>query len=341
MLRMLEHLGSTPAVREMIAHYSTFGELVRIDLQRAIGRLGHQAVAALIEAKKHEARKVRRWARRQLDTMGRAIPGEAASTSDPVILADVLRAFGRVRDLDATRIILSFANSDRVQLRRAAREAIAAMGEPAAFHLRDVYKNLSGAKPPRSWDYRRTARELFRLHDRARLTQVYALLRSGSAALEGGHYAEATKAFDQVLARAPLIEGRSDMAPAYLGHAEILMAEGQRPEALAALRKALRLAPDGPDKPKIESRLALLEGQALMERGTPDRFILRRAVELDPDNVEARELLASLDETADTRQTKSKRTLAAIVVGLIGLAAILLLAFWRRPRPKRREGGLS
>ncbi len=335
MLRMLEHLGSTPAVREMIAHYSTFGELVRIDLQRAIGRLGHHAVAALIEAKKHEARKVRRWAQRQLDGMGRAIPGEAVSTSDPVILADVLRAFGRVRDLDATRIILSFANSDRVQLRRAARESIAAMGEPAAFHLRDAYKNLSGAKPPRSWDYRRTARELFRLHDRARLTAVYTLLRTGSNALAKGHYEEATKAFDQVLARAPLIEGRSEMAPAYLGQADSLIAKAQRPEALAALRKALRLAPDGPERPKIESRLALLEGQALVEKGTPDRFILRRAIELDPENVEAKKLLASLVEAADARQTKSKRSLAAIVVGVIGLAAIVLLAFWRRPQTKR------
>ena len=126
------------------------------------------------------------------------------------------------------------------------------------------------------------------------------------------------------------------MAPAYLGHAEVWIAKGQRPEALATLRKALRLAPDGPDKPKIESRLALLEGQALAERGTPDRFILRRAIELDPDNDEAKKLLASLDEAAEARQTRSKRSWAAALVGIIGLAAIILIAFWRRPR-KRPE----
>ncbi|MBW2454729.1 MAG: hypothetical protein JRI68_09465 [Deltaproteobacteria bacterium] len=339
MLRMLEHLGTTPAVREMIAHYSTFGELVRIDLQRAIERLGHKAVPALIEAKQHEARKVRRWARRQLDLVGRAIPGEAVSTSDPIILADVLRAFGRIRDLDATRIILSYANSDRVQLRRAAREAVGAMGEAASFHLKDAYKSVSGATPPRGWDHRRTARELFRLHDRARLAEVYELLAAGQKSLQGGRYEEAAQAFDQVLARAPLIEGRDQMARAYLGQADILIAEKRRPEALAALRKALRLAPDGPDKPKVESRLAFLEGQALVERGTPDRFILRRAIELDPDNEEAKKLLASLDDKADKRQSRSKRTVAAVVVGLIGLSAILVLAFWRRPKRdrKRRE----
>ncbi len=336
MLRMLEHLGTTPAVREMIAHYSAFGELVRIDLQRAIDRLGHQAVPALIEAKQHEARKVRRWARRQLDLMGRAIPGEAVSTSDPVILADVLRAFGRIRDLDATRIILSYANSDRVQLRRAAREAVGAMGEAATFHLKDAYKSVSGATPPRGWDHRRIARELFRLHDRARLAEVYNLLAEGKKALEGGRYEDATKAFDQVLARAPLIEERDQMARAYLGQADTLIAEKKRPEALASLRKALRLAPDGPDKPKIESRLASLEGQALMDQGTPDRFILRRAIELDPDNEEAKKLLASLDDKADKRQSRSKRTVTAVVVGLIGLSAILVIAFWRRPKRKRK-----
>src|SRR5690606_613008 len=33
MLRMLETIGTTPAVRQMIESYSYFGELVRIDLQ--------------------------------------------------------------------------------------------------------------------------------------------------------------------------------------------------------------------------------------------------------------------------------------------------------------------
>ena len=137
MLRMLEAIGTTPAVRVMIEAYSYFGELVRIDLQRAVERLENKAVPALIEAKKHDARRVRRWARLRLEGIGRAIPGEAVSTTDPNVLAAVLRAFGRVRDVDATRVIMSFASSERVQLREAAREAIAAIGAPAWGHYKD------------------------------------------------------------------------------------------------------------------------------------------------------------------------------------------------------------
>jgi len=157
MLRMLEAVGSVDAARLMIDCYSYFGELVRIDLQRAIARMRDKAVAALLEAKQHDARKVRRWARRRLNELGRAIPGEAVSTTDAVVLADVLLAFGRIRELDATRVILSYTNSERVQLRTAARQALSGIGEAASWHLKDVYKNLTGKKAPRSWDWRRSA----------------------------------------------------------------------------------------------------------------------------------------------------------------------------------------
>jgi HEAT repeat protein len=123
MIRMLTHVGNTPAVRQLVNCYSHFGELVRIDLQRAIEKLGDKAIPALIEARQHDALKVKSFAQRQLEALGRVTPGEAVSTTDPQVLADVMRAFGRVRDVEATRVILSFANSDRVQLRQAAREA--------------------------------------------------------------------------------------------------------------------------------------------------------------------------------------------------------------------------
>ncbi len=332
MLRLLEAVGDTPAVREMIGCYSHFGELVRIDLQRAVTRLGDKAVPALIEARKHEARKVRRWASRQLDRLGRAIPGEAVSTTDPVLLADVLRAFGRTRDVDATRVVLSFCGSDRPELRRAAREAVGAIGEPGAWQLREAYLTLAGKKAPRSWSFERAARELFRLHDRARLAVVYRRMDEGKAALQGGRHREAAAAFDEVLAHVPRFDRRAEMAPAYLGYADELSQAGKRDEALVALRKALLLSPAEADASKIESRLAFLEGQALVEQGTPDRLLLRRAVELDPSNEAARELLSSLQTASKKRQDRSKRYLAAVVVGVLGLLAMVVLAR-RRPRP--------
>jgi tetratricopeptide (TPR) repeat protein len=331
MLRMLESLASGPAVREMVNCYSYFGELVRIDLQRSIERLGDKAVAALIEARKHDARKVRSWANRQLDVLGKVTPGEAVSTTEPEILADVLRAFGRVRDVDAARVILSFVASDRAELRRAAREAIGALGEAAEWHLRDSYESQTGERPPKSWDHEQLARELFRMHDRARLAKVYLLVEQGHAALGDKRYAEAAQAFDKVLAHSPLFEGRAEMAPAYLGYAEELIAADEVDDAAVTLRKALRLAPDSPSKNEIESRLLFLEGRALADKGTPDVFVLKRALELDPDNAQAKALLDSLAAEAATRRASTEHYISAALVALLALAALIVL-YRRRDR---------
>ena len=70
MVRMLTQIGTTSAVRQLVQCYSHFGELVRIDLQRSIEKLGDKAVAALIEARQHDAQKVRGFAQRQLEALG-------------------------------------------------------------------------------------------------------------------------------------------------------------------------------------------------------------------------------------------------------------------------------
>jgi hypothetical protein len=125
MSRMLCHAGGIQAARVLIGVYVRFGEFLRVDTQLQLEKMGGSAVAALIEARHHRAEKIAHWAERQLDGLGKAIPGEAVNTTDYQVLADVLRAYGRVRDPDAARIVISFANSERTQVREAARQAIA------------------------------------------------------------------------------------------------------------------------------------------------------------------------------------------------------------------------
>ncbi|WP_438039995.1 hypothetical protein [Sorangium sp. So ce128] len=328
MERMLVAAGTTPAVRELIALHAYFGELLRIDLQRQVAKLRDKAVPALIEARQHDAKIVQRWANKQLDLLGRAIPGEAIASNDTQILADVLRAYGRVRDVDAVRVILSFCNSDRARLRDAAREAISAIGEPGIWQLRDAYLDLTGAKPPREWSWDRVARELFGTYDRARLAEVYKLMDEGVAAASAGKPAEATDAFDKVLARAPLFERRKEMVDAYVERARSLSAD-RRDDALAMLRKALRLDAPGERARKIEAEIAYLEGALLIERGTPDKFVLERAIELDPSNAGARAALASLGDKVAERKSQTNRHIAA---GAVGLAAVLSMFFIARRR---------
>jgi tetratricopeptide (TPR) repeat protein len=336
MERMLTHVGTTPAVRELIQLHAYFGDLLRIDLQRQIAKLRDKAVPALIEARQHDAKLIQRWANRQLDLLGRAIPGEAVSTSDTQVLADVLRAYGRTRDVDAVRVVLSFCNSDRIQLREAAREAIAAIGEPGMWQLKDSYLGLTGDKPPREWGWDRLARELFALHDKARLAEIEKLMDDGLKSLSSKKYADATHAFDAVLARSPLFERRREMVPAYIARARELD-ESHRDDTLAMLRKALRLDPKSPTSKALESEIAGVEGALLAARGTPDKFILARAIELDPTNADARATLASLQDKAIERASSIRRYVLAAVVGAAALVAMALL-WWRRRNDDGRNG---
>lgn len=336
MERVLTAIGTTSAVREIIALHAYFGEMLRIDLQRQIAKLRDKAIPALIEARQHDAKIVQRWANKQLDILGRAIPGEAVASNDTQILADVLRAYGRTRDVDAVRVILSFCNSDRIQLREAAREAIAAIGEPGIWQLRDVYLNLTGSKPPREWTWDRIARELFATYDRARLAEVYKLMDEGVTFAEAGKLAEAAEAFDKVLARSPLFERRKEMVKPYVDRA-MQLERDKREEALAMLRKALRLDPKGPDAKRLEAEIAYLEGVLLIEQGSPDKFLLTKAIELDPGHERARQALASLDVKAVERKSNLHRYLAALGVGLFAIVAMILLV--RRPRKPNGPAG--
>lgn len=331
MTRMLAAVGTTPAVREMIQLYAYFNELVRIDLQRQVTKLRDKAVPALIEARQHDAKIVQRWANKELDALGRAIPGEAVASNDTQVLADVLRAYGRTRDVDAARVVLSFCNSERVQLRDAAREAIAAIGEPGVWQIRDQYLGLTGEKPPRAWAWDRLARELFALYDQQRQAEIHKLMDEGVAAAKAGKVTDAVSAFDKVLARAPLFERRREMAPSYVERAKQLEGD-KREEALAMMRKALRLDPKGDKAKAVEAEIAYLEGEVSIAQGMPDKTAFERALALDPSNERARQALAGLQDRAIERKTNYQRYAAAGGIGLFAVIAMILLAR-RKPRP--------
>jgi tetratricopeptide (TPR) repeat protein len=330
MVRMLTAIGTTPAVRELVQLHAYFGDMLRIDLQRQIAKLKDKAVPALIEARNHDAKVVQKWANKELDALGKAIPGEAVGTNDTQVLADVLRAYGRTRDVDAERVILSFCNSERVQLRDAGREAIAAIGEPGIWQLRDQYLGLTGAKPPRDWTWDRIARELFLVWDRQRLAELDKLMEEGVGLAKDKRLAEAVEAFDKVLARSPLFERKREMVPTYAAYGRSLESD-KRDVALDVLRKAIRLDPKSESIKSIEAEVSYLDGLASIDRGAPDRFLFQRALELDPTNERAKAALASLQDKAVVRQESSKRYLIAGGIALAALAAMILLA---RRKPK-------
>lgn len=335
--RMLREIATTPAVRELIRVYVRYGEFLRVDTQLQLEKLGDKALPALIEARRHQAPKISRWAERQLDSLGKAIASEAVQTPDPDVLADVLRAYGYTRDPDAARVVISFANSERPQVREAARQAVALMKEVANWPLRDTYANIVGKKPPADWAWERTARELFGEFDRLRLAQVYKLFSQGTAAQKAGDLDAARAAFDKVLARSPLFSRRAEMVDTYVSFAESQL-DSDPKAAEAALRRARRLSADGKVDKRVESLLWFIEGQDLVARGVADQVPFRRALELNPDNQRARDALAEIQRGEQKKKKKSDRFLAAGVIGAVALLAIAVIALRRgSPVPRLPE----
>jgi tetratricopeptide (TPR) repeat protein len=332
--RMLAQIGTIEAARQVVEVYVRFGEFLRVDVQVQLERFAARGIAALTEAKRHPAPKVARWAERQLDVLGRAIPSEAVRTEDFEGLADILRAFGRIRDPDAARIVVSFANTERSQVRMAARQAIVMMGEVAGWQLRDTFEGVVGQRPPRDWSWERCARELFGRFDRQRLALVYDSFDAGLAALAKKDLAQAVLRFDDVLAHSPRFDRAAEMAGAYLSYAETLAGEKQSAAALAAARRAARLSPPGPQHDQAMSLVMTLEGEQSLARGISDQYALRRALELDPTNARARSSLTIARHPQQANTPYRLRYLAAGLIGAIAVAALGVIAFQRRsPRP--------
>jgi len=329
--RMLAQIGTVEAVRGLIEVYVRYGEFLRVDTQLQLEALGDRAVPALIETRRHQAEKIAKWAERELDALGKAIPSEAVQVTDLQVLSDVLRAYGRVRDPDAARIVVSFSNSERAQVREASRQAIAMLGEVGAWQLRDTYETVVGKKPPRDWNWERTARELFGEFDRLRSAEVSKLYSAGAEARERGDLPGMRKAFDQVLARSPDYPKREELALAYLDYAQKTL--GKNPtDALDALRRAERLG-KGTELEKTATSLRLtLQAETLAAAGITDRTLLSRALEANPKNSRARDELSRF-EHGELKADPTSRYYAAGAIGLVALGGILVVLL-RRGAPE-------
>lgn len=339
MSRMLVAIGNVRAARALIHIYVRFGEFVRVDTQLQLEKMGDRSLAALIEARRHPAEKIGKWAERQLDLLGKAIPSETVQTEDPEVLADVLRAYGRIRDPDAARIVISFANSEKAQIRLAARQGVALLGEVGNWQLRDTYENIVGKKPRRDWSWKRTARELFSEFDRLRLARVHELFDKGLAALKKRRFETASKAFDDVLANNPMFDRRNEMVDAYVEYAKsVPKAEVDR--ALLAARRAERINQDSKRESTLKSLTLTLQGERQLASGVAEQVLFRRALELDSDNQRARETLAMIERGESEPKRDHSRYYAALAIAGIAVFAILLILL-RRPRilwsPRDRE----
>jgi tetratricopeptide (TPR) repeat protein len=338
LLRALAHASTTPAARQLVVLASDASGILRPELSRQMKTMGDRAVAALIEARRDGSQETRIWAANLLETMGKRTAGDVVQTKDNQALADVLRAYANIKDLDALPVVLSFVSSDRAQVRAAAREATLTYGQDAQWKLREAYAALTGDPAPEGIPAADLAKKLFDAYDRFRLQEVYALLDKGLTAQKDGKLEEAVHAFDEVLARQPMLDRRAEMAPCYVQWGESLE-DKDRPAALAALRRALRLDEAGPESSHVRSELLTLEGEDIVAKGVADTSPFEEALALDPQNSRARTDLDRLKADADSTKSRGWRILAAAAVLVAALAGIATLGGRRKRTTPSRAGG--
>lgn len=319
--RMSVAVGTVDAVRTLIHVYVRF-EFLRIDTQLQLSKLGEKAIPALVETTRHPAPQVAEWAKQQLDFGGKAIPSEAVRVNSPEVLADILRAYGYIKDPDALRLVLSFASSERAQIRLAARQAIRGYGATAIWVLRDAYEQTLGEKPSREWSWDRLAKELFREYDRNRLAEVYALFQAGMADLDAGKLDTAVQSFERLLNRNPDFEPKEPLAKAFLQYAK-QNSDGKKDwdRAELALQRVLHLGTDTQTR-EAQSALLVVKARRLAARGVADQFLLRQAIELDPNNADAHTLLAEFETEPFTQRRDIHRWLWPSVLGAMSLVFV-------------------
>jgi hypothetical protein len=330
--RVFAQIGTVEGARYLIEEYVRFGEFVRVDVQNRLFELKDGAIAALIEARRHKAEKIAHWAERQLDRLGKAAPSEAVRTTSYQTLADILRAYGRTKDPDAARVVVSYANSERYQVREAARQAVALMGNVALWQLREAYEDVMGKRPRRDFGWERTARELFYEYDRLRIVVVAKLYESGVKAYGDGNLEEMAKAYDAVLARLPEFDRGPDMAAGYFALAEKLQHKNPE-EAASALVRVERLAKDENLRARARSLRDTLKAVKRAENGVFDTSLLSSAVERDRTNVVASKMLTALDKQLVESTTTRVRWLTSGAIAMIALISIAIILFRRRPNP--------
>ncbi|HEY8429516.1 MAG TPA: hypothetical protein VIL20_14120, partial [Sandaracinaceae bacterium] len=242
--RSLERMASFEAGQAMYPLFGLDEGVWRHEERRIVDRMGNDIMAAAIAGRNHSDRRVRQWASETMRRLGADDPGRAVQRLDPDQLADVLRAYAMLRMQSAMRVIVSYVGSERRGIRRAARWAIEQYGGNAIWVLRTEYHAKTGEHAPEHWGWRRVAEALYAHVDAQRMEPVRRAREAGLAALARGDLEAMREHFDDVLARAPDLEDPGPVAAGYAALGDARLEAHRLRDAIAAYRRALRLAPE-------------------------------------------------------------------------------------------------
>ena len=323
LLRSLERIGTTEALRLVPAVLRLDGEPWRMEGRRVTIRMGDRIAAAAIQARSDDDNpEGRTWARWTTDRLDLDNPGALAQRMGGDQLADVLRAYATTHTLSAIPVVASFVDADQRRLRDAAREALRDFRQNGIWVARETFETRLGEEPDLAWGWERTLDELYERLDAARAAHLLTALADATAALEGGRGEEARTLLDGALARSPEL-ATPEAATLYARIADLEVDPDERD---ALLRRAIAIAPDAPTTDAWRGRLVFDDAQRSLAGGVLDAEAFARAATLAPACTDCVAMQGALE--AQAAAVEVDRTVPLAIAAALFLALGLLLVTW-------------
>ncbi len=242
-------------------------------VQNTLKAGGDEAVAGLFTARRDGSVPVKKWAAERLEAMHKRKPAEVGAMSDANSVARVLSIFGAWKEPDALALLIERIDADRREVRGAAREGVRAYGREAIWKLREAYREAKGEAAPEDWFSKRLADELFALLDARRLGPAMEALEAARAKARDGHPREAAAEADRALRLAPEHPERVELAGFLVAAAH----DASEPVLSASDREGLLLRASwaGGDElaASLASEVRALHADVLAAHGVSDRTL--------------------------------------------------------------------
>ena len=331
LIRSLEAIGSHDA-GILIAEFVKLDQgLWRHEARRVRDQMGEALLPALIELRSDQDRNVKRWARYGVKRLGAERPTAALRQDDPALLAGIIDAYTNPLDFEAMPELVKLVGREQIQVREAARRAVARFGKNAIWQVREAYEEASGQRADRGWDWQRSTRELYLVLDRSKIEEVETRVAQGMAAFVAGDLKTMAQHYNVLLARFPHYPERAKLAPGYAALGEFHFSADRLDAARDAYQRALRLSPQDETADDWKAQLAFISAERTLTRGVVDLHGYSKALALAPSLAAAEEARDRLSGATRIRARHTKRWAAMAAIGLL-LALMLLLV-----KPRKQQ----
>lgn len=338
LLRALEAQRSPEAAELIVAKLLPLSsKLFRYEAPRIRERLSVLLLPALIRYQNNGKPWVRAFCQESLKAMAISSPGRAVQQDDVALLAAILRAYGDTLTFDAMPAVVTYVTDERLEVQQAARKAVSRFGRNAIWQIRERYVNATGKDAGPNWSHQRILNELYKLHDEPKQRVFDAEFSRAERALAADNVQEASLALDAALRAAPSAEQATRTAPLFARLGEHALSAQKAETALTHFRRARRLAPNAPQAPLVQARIAYLQGELRLADGILDLTSFEHATQLDPSFGPAESALDELSGARAERDTQRRRLLGFVAAFLMALGGVALVRTQvRYPQPPNR-----